>query len=214
MQSAPVSMRPALAFMWLGMLYLVNSRTDLIMLGALKGAHAAGVYAVASRASELTIFFLAASNSVIAPRISRLHHQGDSAMLQRLLTGASVRVALLTLPIVLILVFLARPLLGLFYGPAFAVGTVALQILACGQFFNVLAGPTGTVLTMTGHERLSAMGVGISVVANIVLNAVLIPHYGIVGAAAATASSLMIWNALLWYWVRRRLMLRPTAIGL
>ncbi|MGB8716018.1 MAG: oligosaccharide flippase family protein, partial [Rhodanobacteraceae bacterium] len=119
-QPAPVSLRPALAFMWLGMLYLINSRTDLIMLGALKGAHAAGVYAVASRASELTVFFLAASNAVIAPRISRLHHQGDNAVLQRLLTGASIRVALLTLPIVLIMIFLARPLLGLFYGPAFA----------------------------------------------------------------------------------------------
>lgn len=205
--------RAALPFMWLGMLYLVNNRTDLIMLGSLKGAHAAGIYAIAARAGELVTFFLMAANMVLGPRIARLYHEGDLVLLQRLLRAASRRVLLLSAPVAILFIVAARPLLHYLYGAAYAEGAIALQVLAGAQLVNVFAGSTGTILNMTGHERLTMWGVGMSVLLNIALNGALIPLYGIEGAAIATGLSLVVWNILLWYWVRRRLHLRPTAIA-
>ena len=213
-EPASVRVRAALPFMWLGMLYLLNNRTDLIMLGTLRGAHDAGIYAVAARAGELVTFFLLAANMVLAPRVARLYQEGDIALLQRLLSAATRRVFLFSAPLAVLFIVAAHPLLNYLYGAAYSDGAIALQILAGAQLVNVLAGSTGTVLNMTGHERLSMWGVGLSVVLNVVLNATLIPFYGIAGAAIATATSLVAWNILLWYWIRRHLHLRPSAFGL
>lgn len=215
-QGSPHSMRVrrALPFMWLGMLYLINNRADLIMLGSLRGAHDAGIYAVASRAGELVTFFLIAANMVLSPRIARFYHEGDHERLQRLLTAAVRRVFILSLPLALLFVVAARPLLSHLYGSAYAGGAIALQILAGAQLFNVMAGPTGNILNMTGHERRATVGVGLSVGLNIALNGIFIPLYGIQGAAMATGTSLVAWNILLWYWTRRHLGIRPSILGI
>lgn len=202
---ARMRLRSALPFMWLGGLYLINSRIDLIMLGTLKGAHEAGVYAVTARAAVLVAFFLGVSNMVIAPRIALLHQQGNQVALQRLLDESTKRVMILSIPIALLFIFSAKPLLAYLYGADYVTGAAALQILAGAQLAHVAAGPTGTILNMTGHERLSALGIGLSIVLNFILNAVLIPLYGIEGAAIATGVSLVAWNTLFWYWIRRRL---------
>lgn len=212
--AVPARLGSALPFMWLGGLYLINNRADIIILGTLKGAHDAGIYTVAARAAELVTFFLAASNMVIAPRIARLYQEGRQALLQRLLSGAGRRVVALSTPIAIVFVFGAGRLLTYLYGPDYAEGAIALQILAGAQLLSVLLGPAGTVLNMVGKEKLCALGVGLGVVVNVSLNSVLIPAYGIGGAAIATGTSLVLWNSLLWYWVRQHLNLRPTGVGL
>jgi O-antigen/teichoic acid export membrane protein len=66
---------------------------------------------------------------------------------------------------------------------------------------------------MTGYERESAKGIGIAAVSNVCLNALLIPSWGILGAAIGHAASSVLWNALLILWVWRRLGIRATAFG-
>ena len=100
------------------------------------------------------------------------------------------------------------------FGADFVVGSTALQILVMAQLFSVLAGPTGVILNMTGYEHLAAVGVGISAIVNITLNSALIPLLDLTGAALATGASLVVWNILLWHWIRQRLNLRPSAVGL
>jgi len=58
---------------------------------------------------------------------------------------------------------------------------------------------------MTGHERQTAYGMSVAAVVNIFLNILLIPRFGMFGAAIATACSIVIWNILLWHAVRKHL---------
>jgi O-antigen/teichoic acid export membrane protein len=58
---------------------------------------------------------------------------------------------------------------------------------------------------MTRHERDTAKGLAVSAILNVVLNLLLVPLLGIIGAAMATALSLITWNVLLWWAVRQRL---------
>ncbi|NJS15844.1 MAG: flippase, partial [Nostocaceae cyanobacterium CSU_2_110] len=69
------------------------------------------------------------------------------------------------------------------------------------------------ILVMTGNEKVAAVGVMISTGINVSLNALLIPRFGIQGAAFATGTSFVVWNTLLMWETRRRLRLHPTIFG-
>jgi O-antigen/teichoic acid export membrane protein len=206
-------LRAALPFMWLGGLYLLMNRVDLIMLGALNGAHDAGVYAIATRAAGLVPFVAGAANLALAPRIARLYQNGEHALLQRMITAAARRVLIVTLPLALALMIAAWWLLADLYGAAFIPATRPLQILAAAQLVVVGFGSVGTILNMAGQERKSMYGLSLAVALNVVLNAILIPGLGPEGAAIATGSSRVLAQALLWFWLRRRLALRSSAFG-
>jgi O-antigen/teichoic acid export membrane protein len=66
---------------------------------------------------------------------------------------------------------------------------------------------------MTGHERDAAFGITVGATANVILNALLIPRWGMEGAAIATGFSLLLWNVILVVRTRQRLGIRPTALG-
>lgn len=202
---ATLDIRRSLPFMWLGAVYLLLSRTDLIVLGSLRGAHEAGIYVVAARAAELLSIVMAAANSALAPKIARLHKADDAVALQRLLTAAGRRVLLVTAPLALFLIVGASPLLSQLYGHDYAQGATALRILAVAQLVIVAGGPLGTVLDMSGFERVNLASMTCAVAINGLLNLVLVPHYGINGASASTLVSVVFARVVLWYQVRIRL---------
>jgi O-antigen/teichoic acid export membrane protein len=207
--AVPVLLRSALPFMWLGGLYLLVSRTDLIMLGALKGAHDAGIYAVASRPAELVTFFMAAANATLAPKIASLHQSGEHTLLQRLVRAATRRIFLISAPVVLFLIVGAQPLLQFLYGSSYAGGAIILQLLTGAQFFVILCGPLGTILDMTGNEKLNIVAMAIALSCNVALNFALIPSFGAKGAALATCLSIVLARGLLCYAVHRYVGLSP-----
>ena len=66
------------------------------------------------------------------------------------------------------------------------------------------------ITIMTGHEKVSSAGLGVSLVLNILLNYIFIQNFGIFGAALATASTTALWNILLIVFVRSKLKLKST----
>lgn len=206
-------LRKALPFMVMGVLFLVNNRADIILLGTLKGPHDAGIYAIVARAAGFVIFLTSAVNMVISPRIATLYRSGEHAALQRLLTASARRVMALSLPLAVLFLVGANWLLVYLYGSAYASGAQPLRILTLGFMSVAVAGSTATVANMTGHERVTLYSVSISVGLNIVLNLVLIPILGMNGSAIATGTSLVVFNIFQWYWVRRRTGLRPSVLG-
>lgn len=206
-----VRLRAALPFMWLGGMYLLNNRVDLIMLGAINGAHDAGIYAIATRAAMLVMFVMQAANMTLAPRIARLYHSGDHVLLQRMITSAARRVLLLSLPLAVVLLALAWWLLYYLYGAEFTSAALPLQILAGSQIIAISFGSGGIILNMAGQEKLNMMGEASTLALNIALNAILIPFWGPVGAAIATGTSLVARRILLWAWIRQRLQINSSA---
>ena len=84
-------------------------------------------------------------------------------------------------------------------------------ILAVGQLLNVASGPVGTILSMSRQERFVGIGMLASVVCNILLNYLLIPQYGVNGAAIATAISVGVWNLLMIVFAKRILGINANA---
>lgn len=184
----------ALPLLLVSGLHVINSRTDVIMLGAIKGAESVGLYNVAARGSSFVGFFLAASGRALGPTIASLYDEEAIHKLQGLLTGVIRLVVFLTLPIAATFILFGDWILGFVYGTAFTDAHSALAILSTAELLAVAMGSVSLLLVMTGHEREAAFGVGLSAVLNIVLNATLIPYFGLTGAAVATGLSMVVWN--------------------
>jgi len=202
--------RSALPMMLIAVMYVINGRTDILMLGILADAQDVGIYAVARQGASVVVFVLLAVNQVVAPEFARLYEGRQMKQLQKLVTSSSRVILVLSLPVAFALTAFGHWFL-LIFGPEFVAGGDALRILCIGRLFSAAAGSVGFLLMMSNHERIAAINVGISSVVNIFLNTVLIPRFGIEGAAAATATSFALVNVLQAWAVYRTMNLRPTA---
>jgi O-antigen/teichoic acid export membrane protein len=197
----------------INLLFALNSKVDILLLGKLYNKSEVGVYNIAIRISELIGFVLSVINIVIAPSISELYTRGERAQLQTLITRSAMLVLIATVPIFLFII-LCRKYLLLFFGAQFLDGQTALWILCVGQFINVLFGSVGTLLLMSGNQKYSIISLVASVILNVLVNIFLTPHYGIIGTAIATAISICVWNMVMYFFVRKRLNIRTTAFGI
>lgn len=183
----------------------INTYTDIVMLGFFVPAEDVGLYRVAVQGALLVIFGLQVVTMITSPYLARLHAQNDIKRLQRLIT-ISARVAFAaSLAITLVYLFFGDLIIELFFGEEYLRSYEPLLILSAGQVINGMFGPVGMLLSMTGHERDTAKVLSIAALTNVVLNLMLVPLYGMNGAALATALTLTFWNVMLWRYARLRL---------
>lgn len=194
-------------------LQLINSQTDIIMLGIFSNAGQVGIYKVVIQGGFLVSFTLTAVNTVIAAHIVHLYQAGEHAKLQRVVTWAARCIFLGTLPVALIFIVVGGQILSLVFGEVYGVGQTALAILCVGQLVSAAMGPVIFLLNMTGHEREAARGIAVAASLNILLNILLIPRFGIEGAATANCLTLVLWNILLWRTACRRLGIESSVFG-
>jgi len=183
-------------------LVLIMNWADNIMLGIMTDASAVGVYDVVFRLSVIAGAALQAVNGIAAPKFAECYGAGDVVQLRRIVKGSTRIIFWSTLPVVLVCVACPRLLLGLF-GAEFQSGAVAFVFLLLGTFVSAISGSVGFILRMTGRERVYQNIVLVATVMNVVLNAILIPIYGISGAAFASMTSIVFWNLACVYVVRR-----------
>lgn len=171
-------------------------RIDILMLGAVTGMHATGVYSTAARVSLLTTFFLTVCDRVIAPMIASAYFSNNFSQLRNLYFKALCWIAVGTLPICAVIMLKTGFFLQLF-GSAFDEAIIPLRILTVGQLVNALTGPASFTLLMTGHEKIFSYIFAAGALISLVGNAVLIPHLQAVGAALATSSCTVVVNILM-----------------
>ncbi len=186
-------------------LQLLNGSADLLLVSAFRTDAETGLYRAAVQLGSLVVFGLAAINQVLHPRFSELHANGDADALQSLVTQSARGIFLIAAVPAVVLVLWGDVILSMTFGEDFREAGLALSIIVIGQLMNATFGSVGALLNMTGHERDTVQGMVLAGVVNIGLNLLLVPLYGITGAATATAASLLCWNVVLWRFVALRL---------
>jgi len=194
-------------------MFVLNSRPSAIMLGMILGKDAVGAYSAALRGAEIVMFIIIPMNTVLLPTVAHLFASGEHDRLQRVVTAASRGVCAVSGVATIGLVLFGKWFLWLF-GKEFMVDWLTLSILCAGQFASTIAAFSANLLTMTGFERDAALGIAVSAVLNVVGNAVLIPLWGVPGAALATSLSLVGGNLYMAATMRRRTGIDATIIGL
>ena len=182
---------------------LVIVQTDILMLGAMRSEAEVGIYSLDARLALLTTFILTSINTVLGPKFSILYHAGSKRELMRLAQKSTALIFWATLPLLAGLVIFGYWIL-LLYGEAFTVGYAALVMLTIGRFIASAAGPVGYFLNMTGDAIKMRNTVMLSGLLNIALNYLLIPEYGINGAATASMVSIAFNNIVATVHIKRR----------
>ncbi len=200
----------ALPLLLISSLNLIMSRADTLMIGMIMNTTNAGIYSAASRLAALSLFGMVASNAIAAPLIAERYASGSSADLQQIVTSTNLFSGLFFIAAVIVLVPFGPSLLSL-WGEEFTIGYAALVFLLIGQCVNAFAACSGWILTMTIHERVAAIILGLAALVNIVLNVLLVPNYGMIGAAIATSVSVIAANIALTSVAWVRLGIKPVA---
>ncbi len=185
----------------------VAMASSIAILGALGTMSDAGAYNAAFRIAAQISLLGVIVGGLLAPRFAALHAQGEHQALAQLAQRGTLLMTLLSLPALLPMLLFPEIALLLF-GPAFEPMLTPLRILALGQLANVLTGPAGYLLVMTGHEREMRNILLVSTAITLSLTGVLAQFWGANGAAVATATGMSLQNVAAAVWARRCLGIR------
>ncbi len=166
-------------------LAFLNYRADTFLINLLMSPTATGLYMIAVAIAERIWMLSRAVSSVMLPRLSELH---DNEELRRRLTPLATKlVFLVSAAIAALLFILARPLVISIFGDEFAGSIGALRWLLPGIVVGAVARGISVDLAARGRVDLNLYNALFIVAFNIVANVLLIPRFGINGAAMATS---------------------------
>ncbi|MCL9769476.1 MATE family efflux transporter [Flavobacterium sp. HXWNR69] len=191
--------------MMIGSIFLLLLNwTDVLMLGRLETEENIGIYNIAFKLGYLTLFFVTAMGSVIIGDVSEKYNKKDFSGLKKTINRATQLTIILTLPVALLLIFGSSFFLG-FFGEEFKEGRLALIFITLGAFLNAITGNVDQILNMTGNEKLVRNVMFIGFVINVVLNLLLIPSFGYLGAAFSSLLVNVIVNTIFVFVIKKKL---------
>jgi O-antigen/teichoic acid export membrane protein len=187
---------------------LIQGYTDTVMIGAFLSETEVGLYAAAMLLLQFVLFPGNAARLVVTPRIAALWSKDEAASVQCLMERSLSAVAMIAVPSAFTIALSNAVLLPAIFGAPFSAAGHAIALLMPGAAVMGTWATTGATLGITGHVQSAFKLSLLSAAANIPLNAILIPHFGISGAALATTASLVVACILEAYSVHKRLGIR------
>ncbi len=169
---------------------LVMQNVDVLILATHRPAAEVGMYFAAAKTMALVMFVHYAVGSAAAHRFSALKARGDNAGLARAVSDGIRWTFLPSLAAAIVLLALGRPLLWLF-SPEFTSAYPVMAILVIGFLARASVGPAEFLLNMLGQQRAVAMVAVSAALIDIAICLVLIPSFGMLGAAIANAVTLV-----------------------
>lgn len=185
---------------------------DVILVGALASARSAGIYAVASRLTLLGALFLRALILVLGPQVSSFLARGERARAQVVYQVSTWWLTAISWP-AYVSIALFAPVVIRIFGHGFASGSTALAILSLAMLISMACGPVSVVLLMAGKSSWNLANTIFAATLAIGLDVVLIPRYGVVGAAVGATAGIAANNLVPLVQVWRYLDLHPLGTG-
>lgn len=196
-------LRQSLPFLFIASLFFIKGWIDTIMVGIFMTESDVGIYNIALKLSGVLLIMVSAVNAIAAPKFSESFSDNKMAELKGSLRYSSAILFYTTLPLFLLLMLFPEQILSVF-GEEFRAGRLSLVILSIGSFISAICGTTSYFLQMTGNQVAMQNITFVTVILGVILNLVLIPPFGIQGAAIATAAAMLFWNAVGVLFVRRK----------
>lgn len=205
-------LRSSFPLLWVSLTNLVTAWAPVVLLSIFGTTRDVGIFSIAFRTAALTSFVLLAVSSIAAPKFASLYAEGRTQELSDVVRSSTTLMALASLPVLAVLLLAPGPVLALFGEEFSSGGAGILRVLALGQFVNVATGSVSHLLMMSGRERLLRNAMFGSAAATLLLNSVLIPSWGLMGAAIATSFVLAAVNLCLVRLSRRHLGISPVPL--
>ena len=177
---------------------MINRRIDVVMVGFLANTVAVAGYTIAMQLTSVILVAQTVLNGLISPKVAYAFEAGQTARLQRILARTTLISCAFAMAAALGILFIGLPVITLLFGASYSHAWQLSLILAVGQLFSGLMGPTALMLNMTSADK-KTLGTGIlAAVLNVALSALLIPPLGSVGAAIASSATLVAIQTQRW----------------
>jgi len=192
----------ALPFALTGVFGMVYFRVDTVMLSVMKGDAVTGWYSAACNLIFALMVIPAIYGTAIFPVLSKYYGSARSSF-DKVGTLSFKYLLMLGLPISVGVTLLAEEIIQLVYGSAYLNSSYALQIIVWVFFINCIAVVPFHALNSANKQHLVMISEGVGAVLAVLLNLLLIPIYGLIGAASATVIAFASAASLSFYFLNR-----------
>ena len=171
----------------------IYCNSDITILGIIKGNYEVGLYSTSVKIYSLVNSTIASIAWVVMPQMTKNFNEGNYDEINKLFRYAFNFVVILGLPCVVGINILCPEMIEIIAGKEYLGATGSLHILSIALAISLIGGLIGNVLLLPAmEEKTCLIACVISAMANIILNLLFIPKYGITAAAATTAVSELI----------------------
>ena len=177
---------------------------DLLLLQPLVGSHETGIYKAALVVASFIWIAPRAIQTVFIHSSSKLWSQGRHDDITAMASKATRFTIVFTLLLILGIAALANEFMYLYFGSEFTEGVIPLLLLLPGVLGFAIARPIFAIGQGKGALRTLIIGTGAAALINLILNLLLIPRYGVVGAAVATSigyGSMVVFHTITASWI-------------
>lgn len=188
------------------------SEVNMIIAGSWLPPEDLAVFNAAFRTAFMVGFGITAVDAMSMPKAARMFASGEKDGLQRTLTHAAMLKSLGALVALVMFILWGKPVLGLF-GAGFAVGHLPMIILGVAMMVIAGTGSVSELLSIGGHQDHPLYVFSAAFAVLLVLHAVLIPAYGLIGAASAVLITVLIYTSWLHWLVYSRMGVHPSLLG-
>jgi O-antigen/teichoic acid export membrane protein len=187
--------RFAVPLLFVGIMSTIGGSGDTLVLGAFHPT-AVGTYSASLTLARLLQVGIGAASYIFLPVAARFLRTNDVSSIELTYVTVTKWMTLLSLPLLLLFFFLPSRSLDFVYGPSYATVIAPLQLVVLGAFVSTVLGPAGNAQVAFGQTRLLAYNATVAGLLDLGLAFVLVPAYGIPGAAAAWAAANVAYTGL------------------
>ncbi|QSG16041.1 flippase [Halapricum desulfuricans] len=184
------------------------TRTDTLMLGYFRSSAEVGIYNAAYPLAGVLTIAGGAVGYMYLPVASRLDSDSHNSV-EHVYEITTKWVFVLLVPLFVTLLVFPDRIISIVFGSQYAAGGSALAIVAIGFFTNAAVGRNKETLSALGETSVILVSNAVAFVVNVLLNLFLIPRYGFMGAAVASAGSYILLNATVYVFLRYRFGITP-----
>jgi O-antigen/teichoic acid export membrane protein len=178
------------------LVFVVLTASDVILLEYFHDTAEVAAFRVVYPAAHLNQLVFTSFALLFTPLAARYFARQDRSAIHRLYWRTATWLAVFSFPVFALTFSLASPLTTALYGEQYRDSAIYLALLSVGYYFNVALGFNGLTLKVLGKIRYVVTLNLLAAVANVVLNLLLVPRFGALGAAIGTATTLVVHNVL------------------
>ena len=178
------------------LVYIFLNTSDAVILEHVKGLDAVAAWRVVQPAAGLNTLVISSFTVLFTPMAARLYARRDQQGVRELYWQTAIWMAVMSFPLFALTFSMAQALTTLLYGARYESSWVFMALLSFGYYFDTALGFNGLTLRIFGVLKYVVIINILAAITNVVLNLILIPPLGALGAAIGTTLTLVAHNLL------------------
>ena len=171
---------------------------DLLLLSHSLSREELAIFGVCTRIFSLMSFGVAAVYAVTLPDMFESEANSDREAFNRKVGDANFVASGLAI-VLFVLVAIGGPFALMLFGPSFAVGAMPLAVLSLALVVRSVMGPASIVLSIHDRPYASLPSVAMGIGSLVLFNWLLVPIWGLMGAAISAIIAITVWSVGLWF---------------